>query len=214
MPGPIDTLRFVHAAILAEADAIEAEVAGDGDLAALPVRVGFFAELVEAHTRGEEKGLFPRLAARFPELDKGYLADHESERALFREIAELAARGAGGDASVRPRLARQAIALTEHARSHIQKENELLLPLVAATFSADEQGAMVRDILSVFTPAQMAAGVPFIVSRCDDGMACAYVEALSRAMPPPAFEAAKGWIRGGCDPTRVALLASRVPAFG
>lgn len=66
MPGPIQSLRFVHAAINAEATRMEAAVtaAPDGPaLAALLPDVEWFAELCDFHMLGEEAGLFPRVPA-------------------------------------------------------------------------------------------------------------------------------------------------------
>ena len=58
MPGPIDTLRFVHAAITREADDLEAAVGASDPAAAgaLAERIELFGRLVNLHTRGEEVG--------------------------------------------------------------------------------------------------------------------------------------------------------------
>jgi len=215
MPGPIDSLRFVHAAILAEADGIEAAAAAatPADIAALRERVAYFSNLVHLHTKGEEIGLFPKLAERHGQLPALYLYDHEHERALFAEILELCDACQKDDAGALARLRRQTVALNAHTSSHIAKENELVIPLTGELFSPAEQGAMVQEILSTIGPEEMATAVPFIVSRCNLEMAAAYVGVLASAMPPPVFEKAKGWIAGGVDADKVAALKQKVPAL-
>jgi hemerythrin-like domain-containing protein len=216
MPGPIDSLLFVHAAIRGEADELESAIAATDDPAqagALAERIEFFGHLVDGHTRGEEIGLFPPLVERDEALAETYLFDHTEERELFAELASLARACQGGDRGALTRLQREIVALSAHVHSHITKENELILPRVSALFSAEEQGAMVRAILSAFTPEDTAAAVPWIVTRLDDDTAAAYVGVLSVTMPPPVFEAAKGWIEGGIPEAQWATLTERVPVL-
>ncbi len=214
MPGPIDSLLFVHSAILAEAAAIEdaAHSATTVEVPELRDRIAFFSRLVDLHTKGEEKGLFPRLAERQDQIPTPYLHDHVHERKLFSELLDLCDE-CKSDADAFVRLRRQSIALREHATAHISKENEILIPLVHETFTPEEQGVMLADILSVIPPEDMAQAVPFIVSRCDEDTAAKYVGALAGAMPPPVFEKAKGWIADGVDAERLAALKQKVPAL-
>jgi hypothetical protein len=216
MPGPIDSLRFVHAAILTEADELEAAIGGTDDPAvagALADRLEFFGQLVDGHTRGEEVGLFPPLVERDPALAETYLFDHVEERELFATLGSLCRSCRDGDADALPRLQREIVALAVHAHSHVGKENELVLPRVGELFSPEQQGRMVGDILSAFTPEETARSVPWIVARLDADTAAAYVGVLSAAMPPPVFEAAKGWIRDGISAEQWSALTERAPAL-
>jgi hemerythrin-like domain-containing protein len=216
VPDPIDSLRFVHAAILAEVDELEATIHGasePGEAGELAERIGYFGRLVNSHTSGEEVGLFPRLVERDETYAETYLFDHVEERQLFAELAELAAACRGGSADALDRLRREIVALSTHARAHITKENELVLPRVASLFSPAEQGEMVGAILSVLTPEDTAAAVPWIIARLDADNAAAYVTVLSNVMPPPVFDAARGWIQGGVSAEQWGALAERVPAL-
>ena len=215
MPTPIDSLRFVHAAILAEGARVDDLIHGPLDAAgarALAADVEFFADLVHKHTHGEEVGLFPRLAEREAHFAETYLHDHEEERARFRRVGELLAAMAGG-ADVLAELRRESTALRAHATAHVTKENQLVLPYVATAFDVPAQAAILQAILATIPPADMARVVPWIVERVDADTACAYVNVLAGVMPPPAFTAARGWIRERCSPARVALLQERVPSF-
>lgn len=215
MPGPIDSLRFVHTAIMTEAHELESLVAAadtPSAAGALSDRIDYFGVLVNSHTKGEEVGLFPPLVERDEAIAETYLFDHVEERALFAELSSLAARCRDDDAEALARLRREMVALVTHAHSHIAKENDLILPRVSELFSAEEQGKMVGDILSTFTPEDTARAVPWIVARLDADTAAAYVNVLSVAMPPPVFEMAKGWIRDGISEEQWSALIERVPA--
>jgi hypothetical protein len=214
MPGPIDSLRFVHAALCVEADAFERnvrEAANPADVAPLHKGFGILAEISEYHTRGEEIGLFPALKERSADIDTTYLYDHEDERAMFLEIQDNLAASSRGDEKALARLKRQSVAFNEHLQTHVRKENELILPYVSKNFSPPEQGAMLQKILSTIPQDAMSWAVPWVVERQLPDAAEAYVRALMGAMPPPVFEAAKGWIREGCSEARVADLQSRIP---
>lgn len=208
MAGPISALRFVHSAILHESDRIDAAAtsatSGD-DLAALADDVAFFEELVLLHTRGEELGMFPVLAELAPHIDETYLFDHEDERATFAAL-----RAAITDGDVRA-AQRSAVVLRQHAHSHIEKENTLLLPFVEEQLPPPEQGAMLGKILSTIPPEQMPAVVPWIIERISADDAESYVRVLQGAMPPEVFERARTWIRDGVSPSRWDELRTRVP---
>lgn len=216
MPGPIDALRFVHAAILDEAATLEAGAASATsaeEAGALADRIEYFGNLVNGHTSGEEVGLFPRLVERDERYAETYLFDHVEERKLLAELTALSRACEAGDAAALAPLRRGLVAMNTHARAHIGKENELVLPLVASLFAPDEQAQMVRDILSTFTPEDTALAVPWIIARLDADTAATYVHALSNAMPPPVFDAAKGWIRGGISPAQWDALVERAPVL-
>jgi hemerythrin-like domain-containing protein len=214
MPGPIDSLRFVHAAILAEADELETLVASTttpSEAGALAERIDYFGELVNSHTKGEELGLFPPLVERDEAIAETYLFDHLEEQATFAELSALAARCREGDTDALARLRRETVALVTNVQSHVAKENELILPRVGELFAPDEQARMVGAILSTFTPEETARAVPWIVARLDPDTAAAYVNVLAHAMPPPVFDAAKGWIRGGISDEQWHALVERAP---
>lgn len=208
MPGPINALRYVHSAILAESDRIDAaaDAAASGDeLAELADDVAFFENLVLLHTKGEEHGLFPKLAEAAPHIDETYLFDHEDERQTFANLRSAIDAGDLNEAR------RAAVVLREHAHSHIEKENTLILPFVDEHFAPPEQGAMLGAILSTIPPEQMSQVVPWIIDRLSADDAEAYVSVLEHAMPPEAFTAAKDWIRDGVAPERYGELTARLP---
>ena len=208
MPGPINALRFVHTAILAESDRIDdaaATASGADDLAALADDVAFFEDLVLLHTRGEELGLFPVLAEMAPHIDETYLFDHEDERRTFADLRQAIT---DNDLTT---ARRAAVVLRQHSHSHIEKENTLILPFVDENVDPPKQGEMLGNILSTIPPEKMPAVVPWIIERISPDEAEAYVTVLESAMPPEVFGAAKGWIRDGVSEGVWNELSSRLP---
>ncbi len=214
--APIDGIRFVHAAIVNEARDIELQThsaATPEEAGALLDRLEFYAELIDGHTRGEELGLFPPLVQRNPHFADTYLLDHDDERALLAEVVALARECQVGDASALERLRRQTVALTEHAESHVRKENELVLPVCREMFPPAEQGAMVSTMLSAFSPEVMARAAGWIVSKVDADTGAAYLGELSAVMPAPVFDGTKASVRDTVGPQRWSELVERSPAL-
>ena len=80
MPDPINSLKFVHIAIRTESAAVEALATSDGpDLEVLKKRLALIERVMRAHFGGEELGLFPPLAQKFPHIDECFLHDHKEE---------------------------------------------------------------------------------------------------------------------------------------
>jgi hypothetical protein len=125
---------------------------------------------------------------RSPYFADTYLLDHDDERALLAEIVVLARECQGADTAALERLRRQTVALTEHAESHVRKENELVLPVCREMFSPAEQGEMVSTMLSAFSPEVMARAAGWIVSKVDADTGAAYLGELSAVMPAPVLQ--------------------------
>lgn len=218
MPGPINSLRFVHSALTSEAAHIEAAITGAqgaSDVAAVLADVQWYVEISDLHMKGEEAGLFPRLAEVAEHVDATYLHDHEEERARLAQLLSLTQQCSevASDESL-SKLRRLSVAVVEHIEAHVTKENTLILPLVDKHFPPPEQGVMLQKILSTIAPEKMARAVPWIVSRVSIDEAEAYVRGLAAAMPAPVFEKARGWIADGVGADRVAELRSRVAELG
>jgi hemerythrin-like domain-containing protein len=212
MPNPINSLTFVHTAIRTEASAIEALATSDGpDLEALRERLTLIERVMRAHFGGEELGLFPPLAEKFPHIDDAFLYDHQEEDKLFHSLHEAMDGALSEDAASMAALARGCTALCLSVTHHSTKEDELILPLVAEQFSPAEQGEMVGKILSTITPEDMVDFTPWIVDNQPPSSAEAYVRALMGAMPAPVFAAAKGWIEDGISAEKWQDLKARIP---
>jgi hypothetical protein len=217
MPGPIDALRFVHAAISREV--VELEQLGDecqapDDVRRLGERVAFLGYVVKGHTDGEEAGLYATLEERAPHVGAAYLHDHVDEQALFGGLAALVADAAtGAGPQLLARLRRQTVALTEHLEPHIRKENELVLPLVAKLYDAAEQGAILGKIMSSFTPADFGKVVPWMASKMNQDERAAYLGVVFRTQPPERAQGVAALVRQGTPPSDWESLKARVPGL-
>jgi iron-sulfur cluster repair protein YtfE (RIC family) len=217
MPGPIAGVRFIHAAIAGEAAAIEEHAAALTDAAgarALADRVGFFERVNAYHTKGEEVAIFPRIEEKVKHQAPAYLMDHEEERQLFGEIktllGELAAAPAF-DPKLHARLRRQTAALRDALALHIRKENELLVPLLEASFTPAEQGAMVGQVVAEIPPAEMSTVLPWLVGWLSPDDRETYLRDLMRVMPPPVLGMAAGWLASKLPADAWADLKRRLP---
>jgi hemerythrin-like domain-containing protein len=214
--GPIRAFRFVHLAIRREADGIAKEAAqlsGAPAAEKLAGRIAAFGEQALLHTKGEEKGLFPKIAEKEAGNDLHYLFDHKVEHELLETAAGLARKIASGEDSpaARQELARKTAALSHHLDLHIKKEEEIVLTTIEKHFSPPEQGAIIGQVLSVYSPEALKASILFIFNGLEPDEREAYVRKLMVAMPPPVFANVKGWIKGGLPTEAWADLTSRVP---
>lgn len=210
-------LEFAHTAIAVTTREIDDAVrtASSPEVAvALRERVRFLAGFVHVHVDGEEKALYPPLAAKVPHIESTFLFDHRDEEQLYAELEGEVGRCADEGTGARlEHLRRQVAILRALSDSHIKKENQIVIPLLFENFSVEEQGAMLRGILSLLPQAEMPKLVPWMTMCQSPPAAVAYVNALSGAMPPPVFAAARGWIQGGVSAERWAHLCEHVPAL-
>jgi hemerythrin-like domain-containing protein len=216
MPGPIDSLRFVHTALEREILSLEELVTAAStpdQAAALKDRFDFLERLGHGHTSGEEVGLFPALDEKIPGFSKTYVFDHGDERAAFARMQTHLEGCAKGDTGALRALAREVTKFADHLTRHIRKENELVLPAINEHFSREEQLAMIGKIVGKMSPDEMAAGVPFITGWLDHDDRVAYVGILQRSVPEPAFRALAGRIKGRLDESSFAALAKAIPAL-
>ena len=90
--------------------------------------------ILEPHTQVEEHGLFPALAADFPDHVTALRADHRHIEAVFGE----AAGGTPADPAWPGRL----IATLDLLREHILKEQDGVFPAALANLSPDDWDAI------------------------------------------------------------------------
>lgn len=218
MEGPILGIRFVHTAIrreTADIDETVASVSTPEQATALGKRIDFLALMVHLHTDGEEVAMFPKLEEKAPNFAAHYLYDHKEEESLIHEIQDLvkavAQNPADRTAKVRSDLQRRAAALRHHANLHVGKEESIVIPTIVKLFSPPEQGAIVQQVLSRYTPDQVREMLPWIINWLEPADRAIYMRDMSMGMPPPVFAAAKDWIRSGTSAEVWADLQKRVP---
>jgi hemerythrin-like domain-containing protein len=134
-------LRHEHQLILRALAVLERAAAGleggPGDEALLQETVELLRTLADrCHHGKEEAELFPRLQAQgLGHVLDAFLPEHEEGRAYLRTL------GGPGPAPERARAARRYVGLL---RDHIEREDEVLFPMVDQILTLDDQEALVR----------------------------------------------------------------------
>lgn len=126
-----DLLVRVHTAFRRELKLIRREIAesgssGPGLGAQLRINCLTFCQGLHYHHMGEDTGLFPMLAERFPELDPELTrlrAEHEKISALVDELRQVVAAGEGD-------LLAEVDRLIEALEAHLAYEEERLIPFL------------------------------------------------------------------------------------
>jgi hemerythrin-like domain-containing protein len=137
MMSTIESLCRQHQEVLAQLDAVEAELNAPGSGANLKAFAGYLEAEVMHHFAVEEQALFPVLARHLSQT-QGPLAVMNAEHTSFRELVnDLDAGVRSGDYG-RQRSAAQD--LIELLRGHIAKEDQVLFPMASRLLSPDEQG--------------------------------------------------------------------------
>jgi len=186
------------------------------EIAAFAAELDWFHTMVKAHEQTEEKVLFPAITERIAYVSETYLFDHDDFEphvfvGLSDALAGLQRAGGNGDRKESADLLyRQSVALNEHMRLHITKENELLLPKVLAEFDFDEQARLAGAMAGVVDPALMGSLVGWMYAgqSADDreGM----IRFLMRILPPEPF-AGLSQMLAAKDATAWTEMVRRVP---
>jgi hemerythrin-like domain-containing protein len=198
MSGPMQMYLYVHDAILREVAHYE-DVAKNlnrdsaDEVAAFSDQIAWFHTAVRAHEHTEEEVLFPALNDRFEYVAESYAFDHEDfEPHVFGGFDDAfgglsRAGGKGERKAMAQLLYRQSVALHEHMRLHIAKENELLIPKLEAEFDFEEQAKIAGAMAGLIDPPLMGSLVGWMYggqsAQDREGM----VRFLMRILPPEAF---------------------------
>ena len=164
---------YVHDAILREVADLESRAKGlnrddNSEIEELAGRIDWFHTMVRKHEETEEKVLFPALNQRIQFVAESYEYDHEDfEVEVFGRISDAIealtrANGSNERREGAHRFYRQNVALHEHMRLHIAKENELLLPKLAAEFDLPEQVEIAGSMAGLVDPQLMSQLVAFM----------------------------------------------------
>jgi hemerythrin-like domain-containing protein len=196
--GPMQMYLYVHDSILRAVAGYEDRAKhldrDDADeVAAFAAELDWFHTMVKGHEKAEEAVLFPALQERYALVAEPYFYDHEDfEPHVFDGIDNAIgglrrSNGSSDRREMAELLYRQSVALNEHMRLHISKENELLLPKLEAEFDLDEQARIAGTMAGMFDPAMMGALVAWMYDGQDAQDREGMVRFLQRILPPEAF---------------------------
>jgi hemerythrin-like domain-containing protein len=219
--GPMQMYLYVHDAILREVARLEERAKGldrddADDVAAMAGDLTWFHATVKGHELTEERVLFPALDERITFVAETYAYDHEDFEPHVWSGLRTALDGLekGGSTGERREMAellyRQSVALHEHMRLHISKENELLLPKLEAEFDVDEQARLAGAMAGLIEPPMMGGIVAWMYAGQDAQDREGMVRFLMRILPPPALEGICGMLAAK-EPAAWAETAQRIP---
>lgn len=221
MAGPMQMYLYIHDAILREVAQLEGrakELDRDdpAEIRALRERMDFFGTLVRKHEDTEEQVLFPAMNDRIAFVAETYLFDHNDfDDHVWTDISDAFGdlERAGGNGERKDgarRLWRESVALHEHMRLHISKENELLLPHLEAEFDVPEQAELAGAMAGLVEPAMMGQFVSWIYRGQGDDDREAMIRFLRQILPPEAFGGITGMLSGLGD-TEWQEMQRRIP---
>lgn len=221
MESPARSIRFIHRAIQTEIDALDKAVdrlaAGESDdTAELARRFDFFYRVVKAHEDGEEDTFFPALDQHVYPVSAPYLLDHRvDQRHIHEVIASFGRLIDGVDGRARGEILRQMSRLTLIINAatavHIQKEEEMLVPLVEQNFSIEEQEDIARRAIGHFPPELLQQTLPWLVLSLPPDDQEAFLRMLMSTVPPDAFQAMSGLLSTSLPPNEWAEIVRRLP---
>ena len=172
MAGPMSMYLYVHEAILREVADVENVLGSSTEttrtkftrLANVWIGSGRWCAAMRT---SEEQFLFPAMNDRIRFVAETYEFDHDDFDVHVFEGIDQAFRGlvhADGNLDrleSAELLFRQSVALHEHMRLHISKENELLIPKLEVESMLPEQAEIAGAMAGVFDPQLMAETVNF-----------------------------------------------------
>lgn len=139
MTNITQNLRREHQVVLAKLAEFEAALERH-DVAAIRDGVRFLEEKLVPHRRKEEEALFPALGKHIG-TEVGPVAcmleEHREEGDKLQELREALAQSSGAEGRARVAVAGQQI--LSHLRAHIQKEDNVLFPMVEGMLSEPEK---------------------------------------------------------------------------
>jgi zinc finger protein-like protein len=221
MAGPMQMYLYVHDAILRAVAGYEdrargLDVGSADEVAAFADELTWFHSMVKLHEHAEEQVLFPAMNERFRFVAETYAFDHDDfEPHVFDGLdhALTGLRKPDGRADqqeLSDLLRRQTIALHEHMRLHISKENELLLPRFESEFDLPEQGRLAGAMAGFFEPPMMGAMVGWMYDGQDAEDRAGMLRFLAGLLPPEVFAGLSGMLAAR-DATAWAEMRRRVP---
>ncbi len=211
---------YVHDAILREVQKFEEEAKelnrdSVEEVTAFADRMSWFNKMIKVHEQAEEEVLFPALDARHPFVAETYAFDHDdSDAHVFSGIDQALTglrREENGSRKVHgERLWRQSVALNEHMRLHIAKENELLLPKVETEFDLSEQAGLAGAMAGMIEPPLMAEMVGWMYRGQTDQDREGMVRFLMQILPSEPLTALISML-AGMDPVAWTGMRRRIP---
>lgn len=224
MSGPMQMYLYIHDAILREVSGYEERAKqlnrdSSEEVEDFAGKLAWFHSMVKTHEHAEEEVLFPALNNRFQYVAEAYAFDHEDfEPHVFGGLDDAFAGLRGGSGNGERKAAaellyRQCVALNEHMRLHISKENELLIPKLETEFDFEEQAAIAGSMAGMVDPKMMGELVAWMYRGQTAADREGMIRFLMRILPPEAFAGISAML-AGISTEAWAEMQKRIPELG
>ena len=193
MVTPLDVIPSFHQALRNDMkiidDAAYKAAAEDGNLAPVVERLSFFSEILMWHAAGEDELVFPAMDKVAPLVAQGYLHDHNEFDMMTEGLAKITG---ASDALV---AARETAAMTAVLRIHLDKEDELLYPILRERTSLEEQTAIVGGMAAHVPPERNPEFIHWFFPLLGHDDREMWTRVVMRLMPEQVFAGVKVLIR-------------------
>ena len=191
---PFQIYHSMHSALVQEAKEFENasyifNPKNDLELESISKRFHIYARFLKIHEKAEEDHLFPAVEKIFPHLSESFKFDHEQlEENIYSSIERyLTKLQDKPDREVHRHLRWNSVALRAMMYLHTTKENEILIPLIEANSSSDEQEKLMSDLL-LYIPKDISPEIiPWVFVRLGLTEKASYLRALRVALPEREF---------------------------
>ena len=218
MESPLYSLAHIHKVIRTMLDGLE-QAAGGVDwgnaeqVGGLHGHFGMVNQILREHLQHEDEIFFPALERTAGHIASDYRHDHESDKAALTGLGELLAQvsGATDKQAVGRRIYREAVALNANQSHHMDKEEQVVVPLMVEKVGLDEQWEMLREVYSRLPVEDFEQMIPGMMSILDQDEREAELRTEMRAMKPDAFQAVVSLAPRGMPPEDWQDLLKRIP---
>jgi len=208
MVAPLDAVKAFHNAFRKDMalidDAANKAAQGKGNLEVVSKRYTFFNEVLVWHANGEEEIVFPALEKVAPLVTPPYEKDHRGLDNIY-EILDKAVKNLDNLA-----IARATCAFEFHLRMHLNKEDELLYPLLSERVPMAEQAAISGKMSQKIPQERFAEVIGWLFPLIGITDRENVTRILQRVVPEPAFLGIKKLIQSILG-NEWAELAQRIP---
>ena len=215
--GPISGYIYPHKAILVELENLEklsaTLITRSDAIQEFNERINFMKLFFTAHEDGEEAALYPAAEGLRKGLGKSFEWDrHINEQnfqAVIAAIAEYKTSKNLHTSSVK--IAQATAALRAYLAAHEVKEDEILLPLIAAELTPPEQGKVIGAAMSKFPPSSIEEVEKFLIKRLNQPERIGFLKAIKQGAPPETFKAITVWVKEVVSPAEWNELTAKMP---
>ncbi len=218
MESPLYGLKHIHKVIRTMLDGLEQATGGVDwenaeQVGGLHGHFGMVNGMLREHLQHEDEIFFPPLERVAGHIAGDYVHDHDSDKQALTDLGDLLsqASSATDKQAIGRRIYRGAVALNANQSHHMDKEEQVVVPLMVEKIGLDEQWDMLREVYSRLPVEEFEQMIPGMMSILDQDEREAELRAEMKAMKPEAFKVVVSLAPHGMSPEDWQDLLNRIP---